>query len=95
MQLSSDENSKKFPVDGSSALEVEAVSEIAPSGRKKKSRRKNKKNAVTYALETETQEPEVRKHPKVRLKIYLPKKKKNRKYHRLSLTRLNRKFPRK
>ncbi len=59
MQLSSDENSKKFPVDGSSALEVEAVSEIAPSGRKKKSRRKNKKNAVTYALETETQEPEV------------------------------------
>ena len=59
MQSGSDKNFEGFPVDGSSALE--AVSSAAPSGRKKKSRRKNKKNAVTYALalETETQEPEV------------------------------------
>ncbi len=59
MQLSSDENSKNFPVDGSSALEVETVSETVRSGRKKKSRRKNKKNAVTYALETEPTEQNV------------------------------------
>ena len=57
MQSGSDKNFEGFPVDGSSALE--AVSSAAPSGRKKKSRRKNKKNAVTYALETEQVEPNV------------------------------------
>ncbi len=56
MQISSDKNSENFPVDGTSALAVETVSAAAPSGRKKKSRRKNKKNAVTYALETEISE---------------------------------------
>ena len=59
MQLNSDKNSENFPIDGSSALEVETVSAAAPSGRRKKSRRKNKKNAVTYALETELPEPNV------------------------------------
>lgn len=54
VQLSSDKNSENFPVDGSSALEVETVSVAVPSGKKKKSRRKNKKNAVTYASETES-----------------------------------------
>lgn len=60
MQLNCDENSANYPVNGTSALEAEETPESLPYKGKKKSRRKNKKNAVTYALETEIAEPEIK-----------------------------------